>query len=62
MLKDREWTCGNCDTLLDRDVNASVNIKNLALNHYLSAGHRLKNRKELPTLVGVLTYEASIKK
>jgi hypothetical protein len=21
-------------------------------------GHRLKNRKELPTLVGVMTYEA----
>ncbi len=41
-----------------RDVNAAINIKNFALKNHLSGEHRLKNRNELPTLVGVLTYEA----
>jgi putative transposase len=57
-LQDREWTCGKCETLLDRDVNAAINIKNFALKNHLSVGRRLKNRNELPTLVGVLTSEA----
>ncbi len=42
-----------------RDVNASINIKNFALKNHLSVGRRLKNQNELPTLVGVLTSEAS---
>lgn len=57
-LKDREWTCINCNSLLDRDVNASINIKNFAFKNYLSVGCRLKNQTELPTLVGVMTSEA----
>ena len=57
-LKDREWTCSNCSTVLDRDVNAAINIKSFALKNYLSGEHRLKNQDELPTLVGVLTPEA----
>jgi putative transposase len=57
-LKDREWTC-KCGSLLNRDVNAAINIKNFALKNKLSVEHRLKNRNELPTLVGVLTYEAT---
>ena len=47
-LKDREWTCGSCSTVLDRDVNATINIKSFAL----------KNQGKLPTLVGALTLEA----
>ena len=58
-LKDREWTC-TCGTKHDRDFNAAINIKNFALRNHLSAEHRLKNRNELPTIVGVLTYEAAI--
>ena len=57
-LKDRSWTCPKCNSVLDRDVNAAVNIKSFALKNTLSGGHRLKNQDELPTLVGVMTLEA----
>lgn len=57
-LKVREWTCPKCNSILDRDVNAACNIKSFALKNNLSGGHRLKNRDELPTLVGVMTPEA----
>jgi putative transposase len=57
-LKDREWTCPKCNSVLDRDVNASINIKSFALKNNLSEEHTLKNHDELPTLVGVMTHEA----
>lgn len=60
-LSDREWTCKKCHSLHDRDINAAVNIKNFALRN--SCTERIhKNQNELPTLVRVLTSEASIKK
>ena len=57
-LKDREWTCPKCNSVLDRDVNAAINIKLFALKNHLSGGHTLKNQDELPRLRGVLTSEA----
>lgn len=56
-LKDREWTCKPCGSILDRDVNAACNIKSFALKTNLSGEHTLKNQDELPTMVGVLTPE-----
>ena len=57
-LKDREWTCSSCSTVLNRDVNAACNIKSFALKNNLSTEHTLKNQNELPRLRGVLTSEA----
>jgi putative transposase len=57
-LKDRSWTCPKCNSVLDRDVNASINIKSFALKNNLSGEHTLKNQGKLPTLFGALTLEA----
>ena len=37
-LKVREWTCPVCDTVHDRDVNAAINIVNVALNDISGKG------------------------
>ncbi len=34
-LKDREWDCKVCSATLDRDINASINIKNFALKKHV---------------------------
>lgn len=60
-LNDREWMC-SCGEVIDRDINAAINIKNFALKNHLSAEHRRKNWDELPTLVGVLTSETNNRK
>lgn len=57
-LKDRSWTCPKCNSVLDRDVNAAINIKSFALKNYLCTEHTLENQGELPTLAGVLIPEA----
>jgi len=50
-LSNRHWTCLNCGTYHDRDINASINIKNIGLKNSREAipGEDV----ELPTIVGV---------
>jgi len=36
-LKDRVWTCKHCGTVLDRDVNAAINLRNNAVGVTVSA-------------------------
>lgn len=37
-LKDREWTCPDCNTHHDRDLNGSINIKNQGLTILSGSG------------------------
>jgi len=32
-LSDRTWTCSGCGSFHDRDVNAAINLRNLAVGH-----------------------------
>lgn len=40
-LKDREWKCPNCHTLLDRDKNATLNILDEGLKILNKSGQEL---------------------
>lgn len=56
-LKDREWTCKGCNSVLDRDVNAAINIKKFALKDY-SGVECTEEPVEMSTLVESMKQEA----
>ena len=35
-LDDRSWTCPNCNSYHDRDINAAINIKNFGINQLVT--------------------------
>lgn len=58
-LADREWIC-ICGTRHDRDINASINIKNFALKNCAEA--QREKSVELPVLYGAMKRKISITK
>ncbi|MDO8439340.1 MAG: zinc ribbon domain-containing protein, partial [Telluria sp.] len=56
LLSERHWTCPNCQAMHDRDVNAAINLKNMAVSSTVPAcggegsGHARK-RKTKPAPV-----------
>ena len=32
-LKDRDWKCGHCNSIVERDYNAAINIRDFGLGH-----------------------------
>ena len=61
-LKDRKWTCQRCNTVHNRDSNASINIKNQGLKIWSGLGTnsdiKQKRSKALP-LGESKTFEAT---
>lgn len=55
-LKDREWECPNCHTILDRDLNAAKNILKQGLN--VCGWNDHIKLVEQSTLVDVMKQEA----
>jgi putative transposase len=45
-LKDREWTCPNCKSVLDRDLNASKNILKQGLKLLSGCGTQSENKQK----------------
>ena len=45
-LKDREWTCPNCESILNRDLNASKNILKQGLKVLSGCGTQSENKQK----------------
>ena len=56
-LADREYVCNHCSNVMDRDVNAAINIKNFGLLKYLGADRSVV-LGEMPEISGSANQEA----
>lgn len=61
-LKDRDWYCSGCGTLHDRDLNASINIKNQGLKILSGLGTKSdtkQKRSEALPIGESMTFDAN---
>jgi len=54
-LDIREWTCSNCGSVLDRDINAAINIKNEGLRIIKEAISAVVDKAKELNIIGVGT-------
>ena len=51
-LSDREWRCGGCGVLNDRDANAAENLANWPGSSFPVAGRGDRVRPAMPAVIG----------
>ena len=56
-LADREYHCNHCGNVMDRDVNAAINIKNFGLSKHSGADSSIE-LGEMPEISGSVNQEA----
>jgi putative transposase len=56
-LADREYKCNHCSNVIDRDVNAAINIKNFGLSKHSGADSSVV-LGEMPEIAGSVNQEA----